>query len=49
MPKLGPGDPLVSQEEEIEVDEETATAIERGIQAADEGLVVSSEEAQRNS
>ena len=35
-------DPMVSTEE-VEVDPETAAAIDRGIRAADEGRVVSSE------
>jgi len=36
--------PNFSSEIEIEVDETTAAAIQRGIQAADDGQVVSSEE-----
>jgi predicted transcriptional regulator len=35
---------FVSDEAEIEVDETTAAAIQRGIQAADDGQVVCSEE-----
>jgi predicted transcriptional regulator len=41
-------DPFVSEEAEIEVDESTAVAIQRGIQAADDGQVVSSEEAREH-
>ena len=41
-------DLFVSQETEIEVDETTAAAIQRGIQAADDGQVVSSEEAREH-
>jgi predicted transcriptional regulator len=36
-------DLFVSTEDEVEVDAKTAAAIERGIKAADEGRVVSSE------
>jgi predicted transcriptional regulator len=36
-------DPFVSDEEEVEVDDETSAAIELGIRAADEGSVVSSD------
>jgi predicted transcriptional regulator len=36
-------DPMVSTEE-VEVDAETAAALEEGIRAADEGRVVTSEE-----
>jgi predicted transcriptional regulator len=40
-------DPFISAEEEVEVDAATAAAIDRGIQAADEGRVVSSEEVRK--
>ena len=40
-------DPFVSGEEEIEVDTETAAAIEKGIEAADEGRVVTSEQVRK--
>jgi predicted transcriptional regulator len=36
-------DPFVSEEEEVEVDEEASAAIELGIKAADEGRVLSSD------
>jgi predicted transcriptional regulator len=38
---------MVSTEEEVEVDARTAAAIDRGIRAANEGRVVSSEEVRR--
>jgi predicted transcriptional regulator len=40
-------DPMVSNGEEAEVDAETAAAIERGIRAADQGRLVSSDEARK--
>jgi len=40
-------DPFVSTEDAIEVDAETAAAIERGIRDADEGRVVSNDEARK--
>jgi len=40
-------DLFVSTEDEVEVDAETAAAIERGITAADEGRIVSSEEVRK--
>ena len=46
MVELKP-DRMVSTEDEVEVDAETAAAIERGIRAADEGRVVSSEEVRK--
>ena len=39
-------DPLVSSEQEVEVDAETA-AIERAIRAADQGRIVSAEEVRK--
>ncbi len=36
-------DPFISDEEEVDVDDETSAAIELGIRAADEGSVVSSD------
>ena len=44
MAKIMPLSLLASAEEEIEVEGETAAAIERGIRAADEGRVVPSDE-----
>ena len=40
-------DPMVSTEEEVEVDAETAAAVERGIRATEEGRVVPSEEVRK--
>jgi predicted transcriptional regulator len=40
-------DLMVSSEEEIEVDAETAAAIDRGIRSAEAGQVVSSEEVRK--
>jgi len=40
-------DPMLSTEEEVEVDLETAAAIDRGIRAAEEGRVMSSEEVRK--
>jgi predicted transcriptional regulator len=47
MADVKPIDPLVSTEEPIDVDAETAAAIERGIGAAEEGRTVTSEEARK--
>jgi len=44
MAELKPTDSMVSTEAEVEVGAETAAGIERGIRAADEGRVVSSDE-----
>jgi predicted transcriptional regulator len=41
-------DPMVSSGEEAEVNAETAAAIERGIQAADQGRVVPSDDARKS-
>jgi len=38
-------DPFVSTEDEVEVDAETASAIQRGIEDADAGRVITLEEA----
>jgi predicted transcriptional regulator len=40
-------DAMVSTEEEVEVDAKTAAALDRGIRAANEGCVVSSEEVRK--
>jgi hypothetical protein len=40
-------DPLVSTETEVEVDGETAAAIERGIRAAEDEQVVTADEARK--
>ena len=40
-------DPFIWTEQEVEVDAETAAAIERGIRAADEGRVVPAEEVRK--
>jgi predicted transcriptional regulator len=44
MAEAKPTDPFISTEDEIEVDAETAAAIEKGIRAADEGRVLPSDE-----
>ncbi len=40
-------DPMISSEEELELDAETTAAIDRGIRAAKDGRVVSSEEVRK--
>ena len=47
MADVKSADPLISTEEEVEVDAETSAAIERGIRAADEGRFVSSEDVRK--
>jgi predicted transcriptional regulator len=47
MAEVKPTDPTVSTEAQVEVDAETAAAIERGIRAADEGQAVPSDEARK--
>lgn len=47
MGEMKPADRFTSTEEEVEVDEETLAAIDRGIKAADEGRVVPLEEVRR--
>ena len=44
---MKPGDLFVSTEEAVEVDAETAAAIERGIKEADEGRTVSLDEVRK--
>jgi predicted transcriptional regulator len=44
MAEVKPTDSIVSTEAPVEVDAETAAAIERGIRAADEGRVVPSDQ-----
>jgi predicted transcriptional regulator len=46
MAEATPIDPMVSTDE-VEVDKETLAAIDRGIRAADEGCLVSSEEVRK--
>ena len=47
MGEMKPVDQFTSTEEEVEVDEDTLAAIDRGIKAADEGRVVPLEEVRR--
>ena len=47
MGEMKPADRFTSTEEEVEVDEETLAAIDRGIKAADEGRTVSLEEVRK--
>jgi predicted transcriptional regulator len=44
MADPGSVDPFIPTEDEVEVDAETATAIERGVKAADEGRFITLEE-----
>ena len=46
MPEATPSDPMVCTDE-VEVDKNTIAAIDRGILAADEGRLVSSEEVRK--
>ncbi len=46
MDEATPMDPMVSKEE-IDVDAKTSAAIDRGILAADEGRLISSEEVRK--
>ncbi len=47
MPEVKPHNPLVSEEEAVEVGRETGAAIERGIRAADDGRVISSDDVRK--
>ena len=47
MAEVNPDDLFVSTEEEVEVDAETAAAIERGIKDADEGRTFSVDEVRK--
>ena len=47
MGEMKPADQFTSTDDEVEVDEETLAAIDRGIKAADEGRVVPLEEVKR--
>lgn len=47
MGEMKPADLFASTQQELEVDEETLAAIDRGIKAADEGRVVPLEEVRR--
>ena len=47
MAELRPADLFVSEEEEVEVDAETAAAIELGIKQADEGRTVPLEDVRK--
>jgi predicted transcriptional regulator len=45
MAKLEPIDPFISTEEEVEIDAETKAAIQRGIEDADAGKVITLDDA----
>lgn len=47
MPEVRPENPLASDDEPVEVDLDTGAAIERGIRAADEGRVFSSDDVRK--
>jgi predicted transcriptional regulator len=44
---MGEPDLFVSTEEEVEIDADTAAAIDRGLRDADEGKLISSEEVRK--